>query len=160
MTILLLLIKAEAAISLRGNGAGDIPLTLIRKRAGLPELQGSGMDELKKQGRCELAGEFANRHRDLVRWNDAAATYAQPLHDSKGKVIWAVSRFDPKAHDIWLVPQREIDNSKGVLNRMKAGRLLSSPHCGEFVSGWAYLNIIKCVAFLELLRTGAPAIYW
>lgn len=75
------------------------------------------MTELKNQRRCELAGEFADRHRDLIRWGDAAATYAKALHDSKGKVIWAARKFDPKIHHVWLVPQREIDNSRGVIKQ-------------------------------------------
>ncbi|MGJ1198768.1 RagB/SusD family nutrient uptake outer membrane protein [Sphingobacterium spiritivorum] len=113
----ILLIKAEAAINLRGNGAGDTQLNMIRRRAGLTPKTGLDMTELKNQRRCELAGEFADRHRDLIRWGDAAATYAKALHDSKGKVIWAARKFDPKIHHVWLVPQREIDNSRGIIKQ-------------------------------------------
>ena len=111
------LIKAEAAIQQRGAGAGDVSLNMIRKRAGLGEKTGMGMTDLKSQRRCELAGEFADRHRDLVRWGDAEAAYAQPLHDSKGKQIWAARKFNPKANHVWLVPQREVDNSKGIIKQ-------------------------------------------
>jgi len=111
------LIKAEAAIQLRGAGAGDKELNAIRTRAGLKEKLGMDMQELKNQRRCELAGEFADRHRDLIRWGDAEAIYAKPLHDSKGKVIWGARKFNPQVNHVWLVPQREIDNSKGIIKQ-------------------------------------------
>lgn len=111
----ILLIKAEAAINLRGAGAGDQPLNQIRERAGLAPLTGMDMEDLKIQRRCELAGEFADRHRDLVRWGDAQAVYAQPLHNSLGAEIWPARNFNPNAHHVWLIPQREITNSNGVI---------------------------------------------
>ncbi len=113
----ILLIKAEAAIQQRGAGAGDKQLNMIRQRAGLQARSGQSLSDLKNQRRCELAGEFADRHRDLVRWGDAEAAYAKPLHDSKGKEIWPARKFNPKANHIWLVPQREIDNSKGIIKQ-------------------------------------------
>lgn len=112
-----LLIKAEAAIQTNGAGAGDIELNKIRVRAGLAPKNGMVLADLKRERRNELAGEWADRHRDLVRWGDAQAVYAQPLHDSAGKIIWPARAFNPQIHDVWAVPQREIDNSGGVIKQ-------------------------------------------
>ncbi|ALL07209.1 carbohydrate-binding protein SusD [Pedobacter sp. PACM 27299] len=112
-----LLIKAEAAIMVSGAGAGDTELNKIRLRAGLTAKSGMNMTDLKRERRSELAGEWADRHRDLVRWGDAQATYALPLHDSEGNVIWPSRAFNPQVHDVWAVPQREIDNSAGVITQ-------------------------------------------
>lgn len=112
-----LLIKAEAAIQLRGAGAGDAEINKVRQRAGLDAKSNMTLADLKQERRCELAGEFGDRHRDLVRWGDAEATYAKPLHDSKGKEIWPGRQFNPNAHHVWLVPQREINNGKGIIKQ-------------------------------------------
>ncbi|MBB2150418.1 RagB/SusD family nutrient uptake outer membrane protein [Pedobacter gandavensis] len=112
-----LLIKAEAAIMLTGAGAADTELNKIRLRAGLLAKSGMNLADLKRERRSELAGEWADRHRDLVRWGDAQATYALPLHDSQGNVIWPSRAFNPQVHDVWAVPQREIDNSAGVITQ-------------------------------------------
>lgn len=112
-----LLIKAEAAIQLSGAGAGDQELNKIRVRAGLLPKTGMTLTDLKRERRNELAGEWADRHRDLVRWGDAQATYAKPLHDSQGNVIWAARNFNPQVNDVWAVPQQEIDNSGGVIKQ-------------------------------------------
>lgn len=55
--------------------------------------------DLKPERRNELAGEWADRHRDLVRWGDAEITYAKPLHD------------------VWAVPRREINNSSRIIKQ-------------------------------------------
>ncbi|PZP50517.1 MAG: RagB/SusD family nutrient uptake outer membrane protein, partial [Pseudopedobacter saltans] len=112
-----LLMKAEDAIMLRGAGAGDIELNKIRVRAGLPEKSGMTIIDLKRERRCELAGEFADRHRDLVRWGDAQAAYAQPAHGYSGKEVWPARKFDPIVNAVWAVPQREIDNSGGIVKQ-------------------------------------------
>ncbi|WP_316820982.1 RagB/SusD family nutrient uptake outer membrane protein [Pedobacter gandavensis] len=112
-----LLIKAEAAIMSSGAGAGDTELNKIRLRAGLLAKSGMNLADLKRERRSELAGEWADRHRDLVRWGDAQAIYALPLHDSQGNVIWPSRAFNPEVHDVWAVPQREIDNSAGVITQ-------------------------------------------
>ena len=112
-----LLIKAEAAIMLSGAGSGDVELNKIRIRAGLSAKAGMTLVDLKRERRNELAGEWADRHRDLVRWGDAQATYAKPLHDSGGNIIWPARAFNPQIHDVWAVPQREIDNSAGVIKQ-------------------------------------------
>ena len=84
---------------------------------GLGVKTGMTIDDLKRERRNELAGEWADRHRDLVRWGDAQATYAKPLHDFDGTVIWPARTFNPQVHDVWAVPQREIDNSAGVIKQ-------------------------------------------
>ncbi|MGU3375509.1 RagB/SusD family nutrient uptake outer membrane protein [Chryseobacterium sp. M5A1_1a] len=110
-----ILIKAEALI-MQGKSA-DVEINLIRKRAGLAPKTGSTLADLKHERRCELAGEWADRHRDLVRWGDAQATYAQPLHGMDGKVVWAARNFNPAIHNVWAVPQAEIVNSHGVIKQ-------------------------------------------
>lgn len=112
-----LLIKAEAAINISGAGAGDTELNMIRKRANLEPKTGMTITDLKRERRNELAGEWADRHRDLVRWGDAEAVYKLPLHDSGGNVIWKSRAFNPQVHDVWAVPQREIDNSGGLIKQ-------------------------------------------
>jgi len=111
----ILLIKAEAEIML-GKSA-DTEINKIRVRAGLTPIAGATLAELKKQRRCELAGEWADRHRDLVRWGDAQAAYAQPSHGASGAVIWAARAFNPVTHAVWAVPQKEIDNSGGIIKQ-------------------------------------------
>jgi tetratricopeptide (TPR) repeat protein len=112
-----LLIKAEAAISQNGAGAGDVELNRIRLRAGLTIKSGMTIADLKRERRNELAGEWADRHRDLVRWGDAQAAYAKPLHDFDGTEIWPARTFNPQVHDVWAVPQKEIDNSAGTIKQ-------------------------------------------
>ncbi|RFZ90458.1 RagB/SusD family nutrient uptake outer membrane protein [Mucilaginibacter conchicola] len=110
-----LLIKAEAALMQNKNA--DDPINKVRRRAGLLGITNATMAELKKQRRCELAGEWADRHRDLVRWGDAQAAYAQPLHGVTGSVIWPARTFDPVVNGVWAVPQKEIDRSNGVIKQ-------------------------------------------
>ena len=57
-----LLIKAEALIADGKNG--DAPLNEVRTRAGLNPLTGATMKDLKHERRCELAGEWSDRHFD------------------------------------------------------------------------------------------------
>ena len=109
-----LLIKAEALIASGQNG--DEPLNMVRTRAGLPPLTDATLDDLKSERRCELAGEWSDRHFDLVRWGDADAAYAQPLHTSDGKEAWpARPQFDPAIHHVWPIPPHEVEASDGVL---------------------------------------------
>lgn len=110
-----LLIDAEAKIMQGKNG--DVSINLIRQRAGLPAISNAGMSELKLERRLELAGEWADRHRDLVRWGDAQAAYAQPLHGASGQVIWPARTFNPTIDDVWPVPQTDIDNTHGVITQ-------------------------------------------
>lgn len=110
-----LLIKAEA--KLMQNKNADAELNEVRKRTGLPNLTNATMSDLKKERRLELAGEWANRHVDLVRWGDAKAAYSKPLHGATGAEIWPARNFDPAKHHVWPVPQSEIDNSAGVVKQ-------------------------------------------
>lgn len=110
-----ILIKAEAEL-MQGKSA-DAEINKIRARAGLTPISGATMADLKKERRCELAGELSDRHRDLVRWGDAQAAYAKPSHGVNGTVVWPARTFDPVVHAVWPVPQKEIDNSGGVITQ-------------------------------------------
>lgn len=110
-----ILIKAEALLMSGGNA--DQEINMIRTRAGLAPKTGCTMPDLKHERRCELAGEWADRHRDLVRWGDAQATYAKPLHGINGQVVWATRNFNPSVHNVWAVPQAEIVNSYGIIKQ-------------------------------------------
>jgi tetratricopeptide (TPR) repeat protein len=108
-----LLINAEAKL-MQGKNA-DAEINQIRSRAGLPAITGSTMTNLKKERRCELAGEYSNRHFDLVRWGDAQSTYSKPLHGMNGQEVWPARSFNPSIHHVWAIPQSEIDNSAGLI---------------------------------------------
>ncbi len=111
-----ILIKAEAKL-MQGKNA-DAEINMIRKRAGLAPISGATMTDLKHERRMELAGEWADRHHDLVRWGDAQAAYAKPLHGyDASKVIWPARKFNPDVHNVWPVPQREIDASGGKIQQ-------------------------------------------
>lgn len=110
-----ILIKAEALLMSGGNA--DQEINMIRTRAGLTPKTGCTMADLKHERRCELAGEWADRHRDLVRWGDAQATYAKPLHGINGQIVWAARNFNPAVHNVWAVPQAEIVNSYGIIKQ-------------------------------------------
>lgn len=110
-----ILIKAEAL--LMQSKPADQEINMIRVRAGLAPKTGCTMADLKHERRCELAGEWADRHRDLVRWGDAQATYAKPLHRMNGQQAWAARNFNPAVHNVWAVPQAEIVNSHGVIKQ-------------------------------------------
>lgn len=123
-----LLMKAEALIWSKGEGNAEAKALLnqIRKRAGLAENSNATKEELKNERRCELAFEFQpSRHVDLVRWGDAQAAYAKPLHgvrtilNDKGEFvgteeveIWPARQFDPKKHHVFPIPAAEIKKSK------------------------------------------------
>lgn len=110
-----ILIKAEAELMLGQNA--DAEINMIRTRAGLTPKSGCTMADLKHERRCELAGEWADRHRDLVRWGDAQATYAKPLHNMDGSVAWPARNFNPAIHNVWAVPLREINSSNGLITQ-------------------------------------------
>lgn len=117
-----LLMKAEALIASGQNG--DAPLNLVRARAGLAAKTNATMDDLKHERRVELAGEFANRHFDLVRWGDAQAAYTQPIYgriytdrsdpDSPytSEIVWpARTQFDASYMNVWPIPNTVIQSS-------------------------------------------------
>ncbi|SDF20265.1 RagB/SusD family nutrient uptake outer membrane protein [Cellulophaga baltica] len=116
-----LLMKAEALIADGKNG--DEPLNLVRERAGLAPKSNVTMADLKHERRVELAGEFANRHFDLVRWGDAEEAYSKPIYgriysdrsnpDSPytSEVIWPARNFDPSYMQVWPIPATVIQSS-------------------------------------------------
>ncbi len=119
----ILLIKSEALIMQGKNG--DAPLNLVRHRAGLAPITNATMADLKHERRVELAGEFADRHFDLVRWGDAKEVYSKPLH---GRIhtdrsnpnspysieeIWPARNFDPSYMNVWPIPNQSV-NSSGI----------------------------------------------
>lgn len=108
-----LLMKAEALLML--NRSADQEINMIRTRAGLAELHGATLTDLKRERRCELAGEWTDRHFDLVRWGDAQAVYAKPLHHADGQEIYSGRNFNPAIHHVWPIPPEEIRISKGTL---------------------------------------------
>ncbi|WP_400070763.1 RagB/SusD family nutrient uptake outer membrane protein [Zobellia russellii] len=116
-----LLMKAEALIMDGKNG--DAPLNMVRERAGLPAITNATIEDLKHERRVELAGEFANRHFDLVRWGDAAEVYAQPIYgriykdrsnpDSPytSEIVWPARNFDASYMNVWPIPSTVIESS-------------------------------------------------
>ncbi|MGA9639284.1 RagB/SusD family nutrient uptake outer membrane protein [Flavobacterium sp.] len=110
-----LLMLAEAKLMKSQNA--DTEINLIRNRAGLKSISGATMVDLKRERRCELAGEWTDRHFDLVRWGDAKTTYAQPLHHYDGSVIYPARNFNPTIHHVWPIPPDEIGISKGTLTQ-------------------------------------------
>lgn len=111
----IILINAEAKL-MQGKNA-DAEINMIRKRVGLAPITGATMANLKHERRCEFAGEWTDRHHDLVRWGDAQANYAKPLHGWDDSVVWPGRTFDPAKHNVWAVPQREIVNSGGIIKQ-------------------------------------------
>ncbi|MFI3267159.1 MAG: RagB/SusD family nutrient uptake outer membrane protein [Rikenellaceae bacterium] len=123
-----LLWKAEAEIWTGGNG--DDEINLVRARAGLESITNATKADLKNERRCELAGEFTNRHLDLVRWGDAQEVYAEPLHGytvsikstsssvtSKDDLeitetqVWAARSFNPSINHVFPIPATEVSSS-------------------------------------------------
>jgi hypothetical protein len=127
-----LLMKAEALIWKNGEGNGTAKILLgdIRERAGLSRDNPATKAELKKQRRLELAFEFLpSHHFDLVRWGDAQATYAQPLHgyarpaanpenfanwQSTKVVVWPARNFDPNKNHVFPIPADAISSANNL----------------------------------------------
>lgn len=130
-----LLWKAEGLIWQGKNG--DEPLNAVRVRAGLLPKTNATKADLKHERRVELGGELTNRHLDLVRWGDAKAAYAIPLHGflttgatetddsatikSKSTVveIWPARNFDASINGVFPIPRNMIDDSQGVIKQNK-----------------------------------------
>lgn len=122
------LMKAEAKL-MSGQNA-DAEINMIRDRAGLSPKTGCTMDDLKHERRCEFAGEFADRHFDLVRWGDAQEAYSKPLYgikysydgnnnliSSKVQQVWPGRNYNPQYHHVWPLPPTEIEKSNGTLTQ-------------------------------------------
>ena len=116
-----LLMKAEAQI--QTGQSGDEALNAVRVRAGLKPINNATMKDLKQERRSEFAGEFANRHFDLVRWGDANVVYSKPLrgriHKDRAnptssfevKEIWPARSFDASYMHVWPIPTTSIQSS-------------------------------------------------
>jgi len=117
----IILMKAEAKLMI--NESADSEINMIRNRAGLASKTNCSLADLKQERRVELAGEFANRHRDLVRWGDAQQAYNKALHgrihtdktDPKSdytiEEIWPSRNYDPTIHNVWIIPNEVIQSS-------------------------------------------------
>lgn len=68
-------------------------------------------NDLVRERRCELAYED-ERHYDLVRWGMAQEVYAAATTDIDPR---GPRSFDPVKNEAMPLPQKEIDNSNGVL---------------------------------------------
>jgi hypothetical protein len=118
----ILLMKAEALI-MQGLSA-DTEINLVRSRAGLSNLTGATLADLKKERRAEFAGEIFGRYEDLCRWNDVATSVALQLngriHSDKTvptspftlEEVWPARSFKSK---VWPIPPAQIDASRGSL---------------------------------------------
>lgn len=126
----IILWKAEAKLMLGQNA--DAEINMIRDRAGLDPKTNCTMEDLKQERRCEFAGEFADRHFDLVRWGDAQAAYSVPLMGEIGtydennnllstevKEVWPARSFNPLYHHVWPLPPNEIEKSIGTEGELK-----------------------------------------
>lgn len=116
-----LLMKAEALIMDGKNG--DEPLNIVRERAGLAAISNATIEDIKHERRVELAGEFANRHFDLIRWGDAQEAYTQPIYgriytdrsnpdsDYTLEEVWPARNFDASYMHVWPIPETVIESS-------------------------------------------------
>jgi hypothetical protein len=124
-----LLMKAEALIWKNGEGDTDAKglINQVRKRAGLPEDSNATKAQLKTERRLEFAFEFfPSRHLDLLRWDDAQATYAIPTEgwqiETDGKTITSRTvvtvrqsrNFNPNRHHVFPIPDAEVRKSKNL----------------------------------------------
>jgi hypothetical protein len=99
----ILLIRAEAALSIGNTSEALEKVNMLRVRAGLDGLTGITMDELLKERRLEMAMEH-DRWFDLVRTGKALSAMA-----ANGK------SFIPGKHEVFPIPQNEIILSGGLL---------------------------------------------
>ncbi len=117
----ILLMKSEAQIMQGQNG--DAGINLVRNRAGLAAITGATMVDLKRERRSEFAGEYTDRHSDLVRWGDAQAAYAKPAtgrqHVTKTDpastfttiTVWPARNYNPAVHHVWPIPPQDVSNA-------------------------------------------------
>ena len=105
------LMHAEAACELGNTDEALAKLEMIRERARggdntvLPKITTTNIDELRakihQERRIELAMEW-ERFYDLVRWNEAKDVIPQ---------------FIVGKHELFPIPQTEIDKSEGLINQ-------------------------------------------
>lgn len=99
-----LLINAEAAVQLGRGGEALARLTEVRERAGLAPVPAT-LQNIWDERRFELAME-SDRFFDLVRTGQAASVLR-----SLGK------NFTSGKHEVWPIPQPQIDLSGGLLTQ-------------------------------------------
>jgi hypothetical protein len=99
----ILLIRAEAALSIGNSSEALEKVNMLRVRAGLEELTGISIDELLKERRLEMAMEH-ERWFDLVRTGKAFSAMT-----ANGKT------FISGKHEVFPIPQNEIILSGGLL---------------------------------------------
>jgi hypothetical protein len=118
-----LLIDVEAIMMLNDGGptnstvgvsAAAVPFNLVRTRAGLPAISSPTFNDLMYERRMELAFEGGDRHFDLVRWGLAKDIYNSLPAEGSYK---PARTFNPAIHNLMPYPQREIDNSGGVIKQ-------------------------------------------
>jgi len=97
----ILLINAEAAFHTGGDAAA--PLNRVRARAKLTAISNPGIEEIWEERRLELAGE-QDRYWDLLRTGRAASVLAK-------------YGFQAGKHELYPIPQSEIDLSGGNLEQ-------------------------------------------
>lgn len=99
-----LLIHAEAAVRLGRSGEAQPLLTQVRERAGLDPVSAT-LENIWTERRHELAME-TDRFFDLVRTGKAG-----PVLRTLGK------KFVTGKHEVWPIPQPQIDLSGGLLQQ-------------------------------------------
>lgn len=137
-----LLLNAEAKIEL-GKIDNSIyeNIDLVRERAKMPKVdqaayanQGKLRELVRREFRVELAGEGRRRF-DIIRWGIAKDVMNGPVYGglSKGSVDPATGKvtynsltdhffvenrkFTVDKNELWPIPQKVIDNSKGTLKQ-------------------------------------------
>lgn len=127
-----LLMKAEALIWQGVNG--DEPLNLVRRRAGLSDVVNATREDLMKERRCELAGEFSHRMLDLLRWGVAKQYVEKPLYGYAVQLksgieistsiddmeiteieAWPARSFNESVNHVFPIPTNEIAKGKNLV---------------------------------------------
>jgi hypothetical protein len=97
----ILLIDAEAALHTGGDAA--TPLNRVRDRVGLDPITNPTFENIWAERRLELAGEN-DRFWDLIRTGKAASELSK-------------YGFETEKHELYPIPQQEIDLSGGQLTQ-------------------------------------------
>jgi hypothetical protein len=120
------LVVAEAKIRTGAAGSGDVEINAVRNRAGLPSINGAGINQLIHERRVELGGENI-RWFDLLRWDKKGIINIQdivgkpkkasPLTPYNGATVVAARTFTKPKNYYLPIPQNVIDQSKGVIKQ-------------------------------------------
>lgn len=106
-----LLINAEANAELGKLTDAATPLNLVRKRAGLAATTATTQDALRTAVRQERRVEFGNEAKrlyDLRRWGIVVEAI---------KSVYGESGIQAKKHELFPIPQQQIDLSEGALTQ-------------------------------------------